>query len=268
MNSFASPVLLTGAAGKLGRVLARALAERGWRVRLTDNTPFPDPLPANAQFHQADLSDEEAMRDLAGGCRAIIHFGAVSKPTDAFDQVLDPNIRGLHNIYEAARRQGARVVFASSHHAVGFYERRTTLDHDCAFRPDGFYGLSKAYGELMGRLYWDQHGVESVNIRIGACVPEPRNARMMSIWLSHDDLVACVERSVLADCTGYSIVWGVSNNSKSWWRKDDRERLGWAPQDSADVFADRFPKAAHDAEEPYQGGAFLRPAPLQDVLGK
>src|SRR4051794_1331495 len=106
----AKPVLLTGASGALGRVLARSLSAEGWTLRLTDIAPFPDPLPAGASFTRADLNDGMAILRLAEGCGAIVHLGGVSVERP-FEEVLGPNIRGLYHVYEAARREGARVVF-------------------------------------------------------------------------------------------------------------------------------------------------------------
>lgn len=253
----AKPVLLTGASGALGRQITRWLAEAGWTLRLTDIVPFPDPLPKNASFTKADLNDGVAILRLAEGCGAILHFGGVSVERP-FEEVLGPNIRGLYHVYEAARREGARVVFASSNHTIGFHERSEPLDHDCDFRPDGYYGLAKAYGELMGRMYWDKHGVESVFLRIGSSVPEPVNNRMLSTWLSYPDLCRLVECCVLAERVSCAVIWGASNNSRTFWRKDARARIGWAPQDSADTFAGQLAgKVSGDpVEERYQGGPF------------
>ncbi len=239
----AKPVLLTGASGALGRMLAAGLAAQGRALVLTDIAPFPDPLPALARFERADLGDGEAVLRLARGCGHILHFGGASVERP-FEEVLGPNLRGLFHIYEAARREGVRVTFASSNHAIGFHERPEDgdekLDMRCAFRPDGHHGLSKAYGELMGRLYWDKHGVENVNLRIGSCVPEPVDARMLSTWLSHPDLLRLAERCVDAERVGQAVVWGGSANPASWWGEDHRARLGWAPEDSAEVFRARL----------------------------
>ncbi|MDR3537607.1 MAG: NAD(P)-dependent oxidoreductase [Acetobacteraceae bacterium] len=130
------PVLLTGASGILGRVLAKALAEQGWPLRLTDRVPFPGPVPDGATFTQVDLTDGAAVLRLAEGCGTIVHFGGIAFE-HPFETVIEPNIRGLYHAYEAARREGARMVFASSNHVVGFYERTQVLDHDCYLRPDG-----------------------------------------------------------------------------------------------------------------------------------
>jgi uronate dehydrogenase len=173
--------------------------------------------------------------------------------------VLGPNIRGLHHIYEAARREKARVVFASSNHSIGFHERSETIAADTQFMPDGFYGLSKAYGELMGRLYWYKHGVESVFLRIGSCFAEPTNARMLATWLSYPDFSRLVARCVLAEHVGCSVIWGASNNQRmTWWKDDARGKLGWQPIDSADPFAGQLAgKVSGDpVEERYMGGGF------------
>ncbi len=263
------PVLLTGASGNLGRVLAPALAAQGWALRLTDIAAFPDPLPPAASFIRADLADGGAIAQLAEGCGAILHFGGVSVDRP-YAEVASPNLDGLHHIYEAARRAGARVVFASSNHGIGFHERTETLDADCAFRPDSYYGLSKAFGELMGRLYWDKHGVENVNLRIGSCLPRPVNARMLSTWLSHGDLTRLVAAAVTAPRTGHCVIWACSANPASFWGRDHRDRLGWAPLDTAESFrAEVGPVVCADpVEERYQGGGYAsadysrtRPAP-------
>ena len=253
------PVLLTGASGALGRQIAPYLAARGWTLRLTDIAPFPDALPERSSFTRADLSDGVAVLRLAEGCGMILHFGgtSVEKP---FADVLGPNIIGLYHIYEAARREGARVLFASSNHSIGFHERSVKLDEDCQFMPDGYYGLSKAYGEGMGRMYWYKHGVESVLVRIGSCFPEPTEERMLSTWLSYADLCRLCERATLAPRTGCCVIWGASNNARTFWGKDARALLGWAPQDSADAYANRVQgKTSGDPViERYQGGAYTR----------
>ena len=254
----AKPVLLTGASGALGRALTKSLGGLGWRLVLTDIVPFPDSIPAGASFTKADLSDGVAILRLAEGCGAIIHMGGVSVERP-FEEVIGPNIRGLYHIYEAARREKARVIFASSNHSVGFHERTESIPADTQFLPDGYYGLSKAYGELMGRMYWFKHGVESVNVRIGSATPEPVNARMLASWMSYGDLSRLMERCVLTPKVGHAVIWGASDNARmTWWRDDSRGALGWTPIDSADPFAGQLAGAVSGdpVEERYMGGAY------------
>jgi uronate dehydrogenase len=252
------PVLLTGAGGTIGRLLGRRLAELGWNLRLTDIAPLPYAVPAGASFELMDIENRDAVAALAEGCKLILHFGGVSTE-QSFDAILGPNFRGSFNIYEAARANKARVVFPSSVHAVGLYERTAVLDQECLLRPDGYYGLSKAYGEMLARLYWDKHEVESVVIRIGSVLPEVTDARILSTWISHDDFVSLIERSADAERVGCTIVWGTSENSASWWRGDGRETLGWTPRDSSDDQADRVRDKVTDDPivERYQGGKFI-----------
>lgn len=267
----AKPVLVTGASGALGRVLVKSLGALGWRLVLTDIAPFPDTVPAQASFVKADLSDGMAMLRLAEGCGTIIHLGGASVERP-FEEVIGPNIRGLYHVYEAARREKARVIFASSNHSVGFHERTESLPADTAFLPDGYYGLSKAYGELMGRMYWFKHGVENVNVRIGSCFAEPMNARMLATWLSYPDFSRLMERCALAPKVGHAVIWGASKNARmTWWRDDARAEVGWEPVDSADPFTGQLAgKLSGDAvEERYMGGAFCsieysrsEPAPM------
>ena len=255
------PILLTGASGALGRMLARELGAAGFTLRLTDIQPFPDPLPPGASFVKADLNEALAIVRQAEGCSTILHFGgvAVERP---FEEIIGPNLRGLYHIYEAARREGARVVFASSNHTIGFHERpqgnAARLDYDCQFRADGYYGLSKAYGELMGRMYWDKHGVENVNVRIGSCLPTPNNARGLSTWLSYPDLARMMIRCILAERVGHAVIWGASANPASFWAQDHRDRIGWQPEDSAETYRAEIEKVVTDdpVEERYQGGFY------------
>ncbi len=252
------PVLLTGASGTIGRLLSVRLAELGWTLRLTDVAPLPIPLPQNASFDRVDLEDQQAVNDLAQGCGLILHFGGISTE-QSFETVLGPNLRGSYHIYEAARSQKARVVFPSSVHAVGLYERTEILDQDCLLRPDGYYGLSKAYGEMLARLYWDKHAVESVLIRIGSVLPEVPDERILSTWISHGDFVSLIERCAEAEHVGCSVIWGQSNNSRGFWRHDARQKIGWTPLDSSDSQAERVRGKVTDnpVVERYQGGKFI-----------
>ena len=262
-----SRVFLTGASGTLGRVLAPALAAAGHRPVLSDLVPFPDALPEGAAFAAADLTDAAAL-DAAcpADATAIVHFGGINTERSA-DEILAGNVLGTTRVFELARSRGARVVFASSNHAIGFHPRDRALTASDPYRPDGFYGLSKVYAEMLGRLFFDKHGVESVHLRIGSCLPAPRDGRHRATWLSYPDLVRLVEAAVAAPRPGHAVVWGISNNAGRWWTGDDAGRIGYHPQDDAERFAAALMPEVGDAIAlAYQGGGMCaqgydRPVP-------
>lgn len=250
------PVLLTGASGNIGRQLVRAMAAEGWTLRLTDLAPFPDPLPDKASFTQCNLGDGVGVLRLAERCGLIVHFGGASHDLWPPEGIVNANLRGLHHIYEAARRERARVVFASSNHAIGFHERTTKLDDDCELRPDSLYGLSKTYGEMLARLYWMKHGVQSVILRIGSCFPEPTTERMLSTWLSYPDVCGMVVAAGKAKDVGCDVLWGASDNTRTFYGRDARTKIGWTPKDSADGYEAQLTGkvTTNPVAERYQGG--------------
>ena len=114
-------------------------------------------------------------------------------------------------------------------------------------RPDSYYGLSKAYGELAALYYYDRYKIESVSLRIGSCFEAPTNERMLATWPSYGDLARLFIRSVETEKTGYAVVWGVSDNAVGWWGKDDREILGSAGE---------FDPPGSSIADRFQGGGF------------
>jgi uronate dehydrogenase len=261
-------LLLTGAAGGLGRVLRDSLKPLCNTLRLSDIAPMAPANSAAEEVQPCDLSDKQAVHQLVEGVDAIVHFGGVSVER-SFEEILGANICGVFHIYEAARRHGVkRVVFASSNHVIGFYKQDQTLDAHSPKRPDGYYGLSKSYGEDLANFYFDRYGIQTLSIRIGSSFPKPQNRRMMSTWLSYADLTRLIERGLLADAIGHSIVYGMSANKDIWWDNRQAERLGFTPTDSSEVFRDEIetqPRPApDDPVAVYQGGAFVAQGPFDD----
>ncbi len=258
-------LLLTGAAGNLGQVLRPRLKAHAEVLRVSDIAP-PAAAGPGEEAIACDLADPAAVSRLVQDVDAIVHLGGVSVERP-FDEILPANIQGIYNLYEAARIHGVRrVVFASSNHVIGFYEQGKQLDADVPLRPDGYYGLSKAYGEHLSRFYFDRYGIETVCLRIGSSFPEPKDRRMMVTWLSYDDLTDLVTRSLFTPDVGHLIVYGASANRDRWWNDDAARILGFVPQDSSERFRAQVdaqpPLAADDPAARYQGGAFVKAGPF------
>lgn len=261
-------LLLTGAAGGLGRVLRDSLKPLCNTLRVSDIAQMAPAISNAEEVQPCDLSDKQAVHQLVEGVNAIVHFGGVSVER-SFEEILGANICGVFHIYEAARRHGVkRVVFASSNHVIGFYKQDQVLDAHSPKRPDGYYGLSKSYGEDLANFYFDRYGIQTLSIRIGSSFPKPQNRRMMSTWLSYADLTRLIERGLLADDVGHSIVYGMSANKDIWWDNHLTEHLGFSPADTSEVFRDEVetqPRPApDDPVAVYQGGAFVAQGPFDD----
>ena len=261
-------LLLTGAAGGLGKVLRERLVPFAQTLRLSDIAALGEPRGAHEEVVPCNLADKAAVHALVAGVDAIVHLGGVSVERP-FEEILEANIKGIFNLYEAARRHGVRrVVFASSNHVIGFYQQSEELDAHVGRRPDGYYGLSKSFGEDMAQFYFDRYGIETVSIRIGSSFPEPLNRRMMSTWLSYDDLTTLVEKSLFTPAVKHTIVYGASANKDVWWDNSAAAHLGWTPKDSSEPFRAKVeaqpPLAATDPNAIYQGGAFTAQGPFGD----
>ncbi len=260
-------LLITGAAGGLGCVLRPRLAAHCRVLRLSDIAPLQ---PPEAQAHEeivpGDLQDAQAVMRMVQGVQAIVHLGGVSTE-QPWAPILAANVVGMVNLYEAARiHQVRRIVFASSNHVMGFYRQGQIIDAQSPPRPDGFYGLSKAFGEDVAQMYWHRWGIETVSLRIGSSFAQPRDRRMLSTWLSYDDLYRLVVASLGATDVGHTIVYGASNNRELWYDNHLARHIGFEPQDSSEEFrrevlARSAPQDPHDPAVMYQGGAFVKASP-------
>lgn len=259
-------LLLTGAAGGLGKALRGRLSANCSVLRLSDRVTF-DAAGAAEEIMLADLADAAAVDAVVAGVDAIIHLGGMSVE-GPFGPILQANILGVYNLYEAARNHGVkRVVFASSNHVTGFYRQDETITADHPARPDSLYGLSKAFGEDLSRLYFDRYGIETACIRIGSSFAEPRDRRMLASWLSFDDLHRLITACLTTPVLGHSIMFGMSDNAVTWWDNSRARHIGYVPQDSSDKFREavyaRTP--APDLADPaaiYQGGVFVKAGPF------
>ncbi len=229
-------LVLTGAAGALGSVLRAPLAAMCDTFVSTDLADSVADLAANETYVKADVSDLAAMETLLEGADMVIHFGAIADEAP-WDDILQSNIVGAYNVWEAAYRNGVkRVVYASSVHAVGMHLKTDTIGLDAPHRPDTYYGLAKCFAEDLASLYWDKRGVESVCMRIFSAAP-PSNARAIGTWLSMDDLIHLVQRSIDSPVVGFTTVYGISNNDRAVVDNTKAGHLGYRPKDNAEEFA-------------------------------
>jgi uronate dehydrogenase len=253
-------VLMTGAAGDIGGRLRKILKPAYRELRLSDIKRPPD-LGNDEPFVAADLARSEEVEKAVEGVEGIIHLGGHSVE-GPWETILQANIVGCYNLFEAARRKGVkRVVFASSNHAVGFYPRHTHIGTDVTVRPDSRYGVSKAFGEALGSLYADKHGLGVLCIRIGNVGDRPLDKRRLSIWVKPEDLAQLVRIGLEHPGLHFEIFYGASWNERTWWDNSRAYACGYRPTGRAEDFREHaFAEQAKLKPDPvgdyYQGGTF------------
>ncbi|GAB2918156.1 NAD(P)-dependent oxidoreductase [Paraburkholderia jirisanensis] len=242
-------VLITGAAGHIGRALRAGLAGR-YQLRLADIAPQA-PAGAGEEVVSADITRLEELLPVMQGVDTVVHLAGIPDE-DTWQKIRDMNIEGCYNVFEAARQAGVkRVVFASSNHAVGFHRRDRMIDDTVPLRPDSRYGVSKVFGEALGRLYADKHGMSVACLRIGSfraddTVSAPRH---LNTWISHRDMVQLTQRCIDHPDYHFVIAYGVSNNARNRWSNANARFLGYQPQDDAELGAARIAASGQHEDE-------------------
>ena len=250
-------ILITGATGDVGTHLRRELAGK-YRLRLSDKKNLEK--RKGETFIRADIAKMADALKITRGVDAIVHLAGYSVE-GPWPAILQANIAGCYNVFEAARRNGVkRILFPTSNHAVGFYRRDQTIDHRVYPKPDSRYGVSKVFGEALGSLYADKYGMEVFMLRIGNVNPQPIDKRRLSIWLSPRDLAQLVSIGIDHPGIRFEIVYGISGNKRAWYDNSNAARLGYRPQDDSEPFAAAIlakEKPGGDAiAEAHQGGVF------------
>ena len=263
-------ILITGAAGDVGTHLRRELAGK-YALRVSDLRSLRK-INSEEQFMRADISKMADALRITKGVDAIVHLGGYSVE-GPWEGILNANIIGCYNVFEAARRNGVkRIVFPTSNHATGFYRRDQTIDHRVYPKPDSRYGVSKVFGEALGSLYADKYGLQFLMIRIGNVNPVPIDKRRLSIWVSPRDIAQLVSIGIEHPEIRFEIVYGISGNTRAWYDNSNAQRLGYRPKDNAEAYAAeilaREPPPGDPRAEQRQGGIFCvaedvpNPAPL------
>lgn len=233
-------LLFTGAAGEIGSVLRPALRGAADRLRWHDLRPIADAAP-DEEAMTGDLTVPGVAETAMQGVDCVIHLAGIPRETGGTpEQILNVNVIGTQRMFEAARQAGVRrFIFASSNHVIGFYRADRAVGPEVLPRPSGHYGVSKVFGETMGRLYADKHGMEVACLRIGAFRAKPANVRELGGWISHRDMAQLARRCVEAPPFHFLILYGVSANTRAKWGGDEaaRRHVGYVPQENAEAFA-------------------------------
>lgn len=265
-------VLVTGAAGVIGRIVCPGLAARGWKVRGLDRVPLDGVDGLADPPIVADVTDATAVRTAMAGMDAVVHL-AQNAGEAPFEEIL-PSMDGTFQVFDAARREGGvRIVYASSNHAVGYTPRSELAPVDLLPRPDTYYGVSKVFGEALGRLLVDRYGLEVVCLRIGSWKQYPETVRELSTWISPADGVRLVAAALTAPDVTFEVVYGISANTRAWWDLAPARALGYLSVDDAEDYADRVPGAGDEPDESApewarMGGQYAGPAFDEPSLGR
>lgn len=255
-------VLITGAAGRIGRRIVPGLIDAGHDVTGID-VVRPDEPWADRVLHADLAADEDLLPAAMAGVDAIVHLAAIAGETD-FATAVDSHVRLTHRVLDNAARHGVgRVVYASSNHAVGFTPRAELVPADTRARPDTFYGFGKAAAEALCSLYHDRYGLDVACLRIGSFRERPTTRRHLSTWLSVGDGVRLVDACLRAEPLGFAVVYGISDNRRAWWDLAPGRAIGYRPRDDAERWAAEIestpPTALDELDERYLGGEFTRP---------
>src|SRR5262249_53347555 len=260
VNDPSRRIVFTGAAGGIGTVI-RPLLARFYPGLVLNDRVRPQNLLPNETFVAADLAKADEVAAAVKGAHSVIHFGGFSVE-GPWDTILQANIIGCYNLFEAARQAGVkRVVFASSNHAVGFYPRKRKIGTDVTVRPDSRYGVSKAFGEALGALYADKHGMIVTCLRIGNVGPRALDVRRLSIWISPEDIVQLIRIGLEHPDIRFEVLYGASDNAAGWWDNSRAHQLGYRPagrgeDHRAHAQAEQAKIGPHPVRDPFQGGTF------------
>jgi uronate dehydrogenase len=255
-------ILVTGAAGRVASVVRPHLRQR-YRVRLLDLVRAQDP-EAGEEVAVGDLNDGAFLREQLRGVDGVLHLACVHGYEATFEETLDSNYRATLAVLAASVEHGVeRFVYTSSHHVLGLQPSHGFAGDEAPLAPDGFYGLSKAFGEAACALYARRFGMPTLVIRVGNADPLAGDDRRRRIWTSGRDLAALIAIGFGHPDITFDVVYGVSRCDAPLFRNARAAELGYEPEDRAEdnldpafVPYDRMP---HDARD-HVGGPYVAAA--------
>ena len=247
-------ILITGATGNVGTLLDDRLRDT---YDVVIQGRHPDDERQDRELRRADIEDLDEVRSLMDGVDTVVHLAGAASPDSSWDDVLAANIVGTRNVLEAAVGAGVRrVVYASSNHVMGMYDRlgEWPVYTSQPVRPDSLYGVSKAFGEVIGGFYHDEYGIDFIALRIGWVSGDPMLAEdevLHAMWLSEDDTEQVVRCAIEAEVK-HGVYYAVSDNqNRRWDLTNTMLELGYRPKDSWTDHSD-------EPEEVIEGGADVR----------
>ena len=263
-------VLVTGAAGSIGRVVVPGLVAAGHEVVGLDRVP--QAAGGDLPWHTVDCADPDAVAAVFAeeALEAVVHLAGHPDEASLPDSLHSHVVTTAALLDAMVEHRVTRLVHASSNHAVGRtprpVEAGAVLGVDALPRPDTFYGVAKVAAESLLRLYADRYAIDAVACRIGSFLERPTTLRHLSTWLSPADCVRMVLAALTAPAPGFALLYGTSANTRGWWDLEAGRRLGYEPRDDAEAYAAQVARRPEDEHEsavvggPFAGPRFHRSA--------
>lgn len=244
-------ILITGGSGLVGSILVKSLKDK-YNIKVLDQKKSD-----NTEILLGDIKNLKSIMPAFENIDTVIHLAGDRRVHGDWKSVLENNLIGVYNIYEAAKSHKlSRVIFASSQHATGgnydikpytfidkgnynlLPDNYTPLDESTRIRPDSYYGASKAFGEAIGSYYSDHYEISTINLRIGWVISDDDptfSPTSLNLWLSHRDLSQIIEKSIDASKSiKYETFYATSDNYwKIWSIEKAKKLLNYHPKDSA-----------------------------------